>query len=178
MTTSTRITLAPGRWTLDLAPSTVAFTLRSFGLIKVRGEFQRFDTEFVVDDAGAAAIEATIHLDSFHTGNAKRDDHVRHADFLDVENRPTMTFRAPAPVVIGESFEVDGEVAFADRIRPLTLSAAWNGLRPHPVTGRQAIAFTATGALDRTEFGVGPSFGGMIGKTLTLDLGIHLIEPA
>ncbi|MGW5112313.1 YceI family protein [Nocardia sp. NPDC004123] len=178
MTTSTRIALTPGLWTLDAANSTVGFSLRSFGLLRVRGEFRRFDTGFVVDDAGAAAIEATVHLDSFHTGNAKRDDHVRHADFLDVERRPTMTFRTPGPIRIGESFDVNGDVTFGELTRPLPLTVSWNGLRPHPVTGRPCIGFTAAGSLDRGDFGVGPSFGGMIGRILSVDLGIQLNAPA
>ncbi|MGV9838243.1 YceI family protein [Nocardia niigatensis] len=178
MTTSTGIALTPGLWTLDAATSTVGFSLRNFGLLRVRGEFQRFDTEFVVDQTGAAAVAATVHLDSFHTGNAKRDDHVRHADFLDVERRPTMTFRTPRPIRIGESFDVPGEVTFGDLTRPLPLTVSWNGPRPHPVTGHPAIGFKATGTLDRGDFGVGPSFGGMIGRILTVDLGIQLHEPA
>ncbi|MVU81049.1 hypothetical protein GPX89_27855 [Nocardia sp. ET3-3] len=177
MTTSTAITLAPGHWTLDATQSSIGFTVRKLGLFRVNGEFQRFDTEFVVDDSGAAAIEATVHLASFKTKSAKRDEHVRNADFLDVENRPTMTFRAPAPVRIGESFDVTGQVTYAGQTHPLTLTTTWNGLRPHAVTGRNSIGFTATGSFDRTAFGVGPNSGGLIGKLLTVTLGVQLIEP-
>ncbi|MGW4245198.1 YceI family protein [Nocardia sp. NPDC004722] len=178
MTTSTGLSLTPGLWTLDATNSTVGFSLRNFGFLRVRGQFQRFDAGFTVDGSGAATVEATIHLDSFHTGNTKRDDHVRHADFLDVANRPTMTFRSLGAIRVGEFFEVPGEVAFGDQVRPLALTATWQDLRPNPATGRQSLVFTATGSLDRTDYGVGPSFGGMIGRLLTLDLGIQLSEPA
>ena len=87
-------TLTPGSWALDVMHSQVEFTIRHLGISKVRGRFNKFETEFVVDDKGFATLGATIYLDSFDTGNADRDNHVRTADFLDVANRPTLSFRA------------------------------------------------------------------------------------
>ena len=62
---------------------------------KVRGRFQQFDVDVVVGATLAdTSVTATIDLASIDTGNADRDAHVRSADLLDVERRPTMAFRS------------------------------------------------------------------------------------
>ena len=94
--------LLPGEWTLDVAHTSVGFTIRRLGLAKVRGHFgdlSAFPRRRV--DTDECAISATIPLASIDTGNADRDGHLRSADLLDVERRPTMTYRSTtsAPTV-------------------------------------------------------------------------------
>ena len=92
---SSTLPLAPGRWALDAAHSSVGFTIRHLGVSKVRGRFQRFDVELVVgDDLASSALTASIDVASIDTGNADRDAHVLAADIIDVARRPTMTFRS------------------------------------------------------------------------------------
>ncbi|WP_194815150.1 YceI family protein [Nocardia sp. XZ_19_385] len=180
MTTSestTTQTLKPGAWTLDAAHSSVAFTVRHLGIAKVRGTFTKFETEFVVDEAGAATLGATIYLDSFDTGNPDRDGHVRTADFLDVANRPTLTFRALAPVEIAETFTVEGEATLGQITKPVTLEVEWGGVQPHPATGDPHAGFSATGTIKRTDFGVGGPMPGMLSDAVKVELEIQLVQP-
>ncbi|TQM30940.1 YceI family protein [Nocardia bhagyanarayanae] len=169
--------LKPGSWALDTAHSSVAFTIRHLGISKVRGGFTRFDTEFVVDENGAATLGATIYLDSFDTGNADRDAHVRNADFLDVANRPTLTFRAPRPVVIAENFTVEGEATLGAITKPVTLEVEWGGVQDFGPTGERHAGFSATGTIKRTDFGVGGPMPGMLSDAVKIELDIELIEP-
>ncbi|MFI6869518.1 YceI family protein [Nocardia sp. NPDC050406] len=176
MTTSTQTTLAPGSWALDTAHSAVNFTVRHLGISKVRGRFNRFETEFVVDASGTAQIAATIHLDSFDTGNPDRDAHARAADLLDVANRPTLTFKA-ADVRVAEDFQVDGEVTLGGITQPVTLDVEWGGRQTAP-TGDIHIGFTATGSIKRTGFGVATAIpSAMISDKVAIELDIQLIEP-
>ncbi|WP_054815067.1 YceI family protein [Nocardia arizonensis] len=170
-------TLTPGTWALDPLHSSVAFTVRHLGIAKVRGGFTRFETEFVVDETGAARIGATIYLDSFDTGNADRDNHIRTADFLDVANRPTMTFRAPAPVRIAETFTVEGEATIGAVTKPVTLEVEWGGVREMPGKGERHAGFSATGTVKRTDFGVGAAMPGMLSDAVKIELEIELVEP-
>ncbi len=174
-TTST--TLRPGAWALDSAHSSVAFTVRHLGIAKVRGGFTRFETEFVVDESGAASLGATVHLDSFDTGNPDRDAHIRTADFLDVANRPTLTFRAVEPVRIAESFTVTGEATLGGVTRPITLDVEWGGIGDFGPGGERHAGFSATGTIKRTEFGVGGPLPGMLSDAVKIELEIQLIEP-
>ncbi|MFF0543077.1 YceI family protein [Nocardia thailandica] len=179
MTTSetTTTALAPGAWALDTAHSSVSFTIRHLGIAKVRGGFTGFDTEFTVDETGAATIGATIDLNTFDTGNPDRDNHIRAADFLDVAHRPTLTFRANGPVRVAETFTVAGEATLGDVTRPVTLDVEWGGLNDLPDGSRHA-GFSATGEIKRTDFGVGGPLPGLLSDAVKIELEIQLIEPA
>ncbi|GAA5041434.1 YceI family protein [Nocardia callitridis] len=170
--------LKTGPWALDAAHSSVAFTIRHLGISKVRGGFNRFETEFLVDDKGEATIGATIYLDSFDTGNADRDAHIRNADFLDVENRPTLTFRANGPVALAESFEVEGTATLGSASTPVTLDVEWGGVQEFGPTGDRHAGFSATGTVKRTELGVGGPMPGMLSDAVKIELEIQLVEPA
>ncbi|MFX0575528.1 YceI family protein [Nocardia nepalensis] len=174
---STATALVPGSWTLDAMHSQVEFTIRHLGISKVRGRFNKFETEFVIDDKGLATLGATIYLDSFDTGNPDRDNHVRTADFLDVANRPTLTFRAVEPVQIAESFEVEGEATLGGITKPVTLDVEWGGVQVFAGTGDRHAGFSATGTIKRTDFGVGGPLPGMLSDTVKVELEIQLIEP-
>jgi polyisoprenoid-binding protein YceI len=175
--TTGTITLRPGAWALDSAHSSIAFTVRHLGIAKVRGGFTRFETEFVVDESGAATLGATVYLDSFDTGNPDRDAHIRTADFLDVANRPTLTFRAVEPVRIAESFTVPGEATLGGITRPITLDVEWGGIGDFGPSGERHAGFSATGTIKRTEFGVGGPLPGMLSDAVKIELEIQLIEP-
>ncbi|MBJ8348052.1 YceI family protein [Antrihabitans sp. YC2-6] len=177
MTLSTDTTLAAGSWVLDSAHSSVGFTVRHLGIAKVRGRFTKFDTTFVVDESGAAEIGAVVALDSFDTGNEQRDAHVRNADFLDVERRPTMTFRATEPVRIAPNFVVTGDVSIGTATAPIALEVEWGGVQEFSATGDRHAGFSAVGRIKRSDFGVGPQVAGMLSDTVQVELEIQLIEP-
>ena len=48
-----------------------------------------------------------IRTASIDTGNADRDAHLRSADFLDVENYPTITFRSTKVEVVDDQLRDD-----------------------------------------------------------------------
>ncbi|WP_405486761.1 YceI family protein [Nocardia sp. NBC_00511] len=178
MTTSEQTTLAPGAWTLDAAHSSVNFTVKHLGISKVRGRFNRFETAFVVDNTGAAAIEATIWFDSFDTGNEMRDGHVRSADILDVENRPHLTFRVPEPVALTEEFQVVGEATIGGITKPVTLDVEWGGVQVFPQDNKEHAGFNATGTIKRSEFEVAPGLPtAMLSDKIAIELDIQLVAP-
>ncbi|UFS94257.1 YceI family protein [Nocardia huaxiensis] len=178
MTTSTQNLLAPGAWTLDTNHSSVSFTVKHLGISKVRGRFNRFDTAFVVNESGQAAIEATIYFDSFDTGNEHRDNHVRSADILDSANRPHLTFRVPEPVALAEEFEVTGEATIAGITKPVTLTVEWGGVQVFPQDNKNHAGFFATGTIKRSDFDVAPGLpNAMLSDKIAIELDIQLVEP-
>src|SRR5690554_2392654 len=86
---------APGTYNIDTGHSHVGFAVKHFGLSKVKGEFQKFDgTVTIAEDPTQSSVQVEIDADSFNTRDGQRDGHVKSADFLDVENYPTLTFRS------------------------------------------------------------------------------------
>src|SRR5919106_5048908 len=86
-----------GTWKADPVHSEIAFSVRHLMISKVRGRFTGYDVTIVTsEDPLASSVTATIDLASVDTGNEQRDNHLRSADFLEVEKYPAMTYRSTA----------------------------------------------------------------------------------
>src|SRR3954462_6253604 len=83
-----------GTWTIDPVHTEVGFSVRHMMVSKVRGKFATFTGEIVTtENPLEASATAEIDLSSTDTGNEQREDHLRSADFFDIANTPTMTYR-------------------------------------------------------------------------------------
>ena len=81
------------RWVIDPAHSSAEFRVPNFwGLVKVKGHFDRIDGWLEIDDNGSRRLELIIDAASVNTGNRKRDEHLRSADFFDTERHPDVHF--------------------------------------------------------------------------------------
>src|SRR5262249_26955256 len=154
ITHETVLPLSPGRWALDSNHSSVGFTIRHLGVSKVRGRFQDFDVEVVVGPTLETSSDvATIQTASIDTGIADRDAHVRSADLLDVERRPTMVFRSTSIAGTDDGWVVDGDLTIGDVTRPQRLDLDFGGIEQFPGGARHA-GFEAAGELRRKDFGI------------------------
>jgi polyisoprenoid-binding protein YceI len=174
--------LAPGRWALDTNHSSVGFTIRHLGVSKVRGRFQRFDVDVVVgEDLAGTSVTASVDLASIDTGNSDRDAHVRSADLLDVERRPTMEFRSTSIRPDGAGWTIDGELTIGAVTRPQRLAVELGGVEEFP-GGQRHAGFEASGELRRKDFGIDiampPGVSAVaLGDVVKIDLDIQLLEP-
>src|SRR6516225_9395411 len=86
---------AAGTYALDTTHSYVSFTARHLMVTKTRGRFPVTDGRLVIgDDPAASSVDATIDLTAVETGDPKRDEHLRSADFFDVEEYGEASFRS------------------------------------------------------------------------------------
>src|SRR5205807_4114466 len=112
-----------GSWRLDPQRSSVEFRVRSiWGLATVRGHFDDYHGH--LDLSADPAIELTIGAASLETGNHKRDEHLRSADFFDVENHPRVRFVSDSVELKGDTLKVHGQLSARDRSIPVELDAA------------------------------------------------------
>src|SRR5256884_717681 len=75
-----------GTWTIDPVHSEVGFSVRHMMVSKVRGKFTTFSGDVVTGESPLdSSVTATIDLSSIDTGNADRDNHIRSADFFQVD---------------------------------------------------------------------------------------------
>lgn len=111
-----------GRWRLDRQRSNVEFRVGNFwGLITVKGEFGNY--EGWLDLGRDPAIELTVDPASVQTGNRKRDEHLRSADFFDVENHPLVRFVSDSVLRDGDTLKVRGHLFARARSIPLDIDA-------------------------------------------------------
>src|SRR5688572_9518662 len=88
--------MARQEWTIDPSHSGVHFTLRHMVVSKVRGAFRQFEGTIRFDENDPAASRVSVRIDaaSIDTREARRDEHLRSADFFDVEHHPALTFQS------------------------------------------------------------------------------------
>jgi polyisoprenoid-binding protein YceI len=108
------------RWRIDPRRSSVEFHARQiWGLATVKGRFERYDG--TLELAAQPSIELTIDADSLNTNNAKRDEHLRSADFFDTANHPQVRFVSQLATLDGNRLDVRGELHAAGKSIPLEL---------------------------------------------------------
>ncbi|MGW3468061.1 YceI family protein [Saccharopolyspora sp. NPDC000995] len=157
-----------GTWDIDTVHSDITYSVRHMGVGKSRGRFGSFQGEIVTAaDPLESTVTATIDASSIETGNADRDAHVRNADFLDVEQFPTATFRSTGVRQDGDEFVIDGEFTLHGVTKPVSLQTELGGF------AEGLLGLSAKVVLNRTDFGVGPAGGAMIGEKITINLDIE-----
>jgi polyisoprenoid-binding protein YceI len=146
----------PGTYDIDPSHSSVEAVARHLMVARVRGRFTEFAGVIeVAEDPAASSAEVTIDAATVHTAEPRRDAHLRSADFLDVDNHPTLTFRTRGmrPGAEPDSWLLDGELTIRATTRPVTLDTTFLGaVIDH--RGRHRILFSATTEIQREEFGM------------------------
>lgn len=173
----------PGPWTVDPAHSSVGAVAQHLGISSVRGRFTEFGAriEIAPDDVEKSRVEAVIRAASIDTGNGMRDEHLRSADFLDVERFPEITFRSSALTPAGpDRWTVHGDLALHGVVRPVALDLAYLGTGADPWGGTRA-AFRATTELRREDFAMNynqvvQAGIAAIGTTLRVELDVQAVQ--
>src|SRR5580698_1160400 len=162
-----------GTWTIDPVHSEVSFVVRHMMVSKVRGRFDKFEGTIVTAaDPLQSSVNATVDLSSVNTGEPNRDNHIRSADFFEVESHPTMTFQSTGVRRDGDNFLLDGNLTIHGNTRPVTLKLEVNGY------GGTRAGFSASGEINRNDFGIsynGPVPGGgvVVSEKVTISIEIE-----
>jgi polyisoprenoid-binding protein YceI len=145
----------PGVFDLDVSHSTVGFHVRHLMVSKTRGRFTGFSGSVTIaDDPLASSVEVTIDAASVTTGDDKRDEHLRSADFFDVEQFPEITFRSTRVADHqGDRFRLEGDLTVHGVTKPVVLDAVLEGIATSP-WGTEAVGFSASTEIDREAFGL------------------------
>jgi len=166
-----------GTWKADPVHSEIAFSVRHLMISKVRGRFTGYDVTIVTsEDPLASSVTATIDLASVDTGNEQRDNHLRSADFLEVEKYPAMTYRSTAMRRADDGWVVDGELTLHGVTRHVPLAVEMNGFGPDPWGGQRA-GFSATAQINRRDFGIDltvPLDGGGVGVGVGVGVSLEI----
>jgi polyisoprenoid-binding protein YceI len=150
-------TIPVGVWHVDTASSELAFSARGmFGLVPVHGKFNAFKGTLTVTEDGAQG-DLSIEAASLDTGNAKRDQHLRSADFFNAESDPFVTFTLSGiEELAGDKLAVSGTL----KIRAIELPLRVKVTSQTDGSGR--LSLSATEDVDRDAVGLGWSKMGMI----------------
>jgi len=145
------------KWTLDLAHSDIEFKVRHLMISNVKGTFKTFDASIYTfeKDFTTAEIDLSIDASSIDTGDAKRDEHLKSADFFDVENHKQISFVSNTfgPADVYGNQEVWGDLTIKGITKNIELNVRFGGIITDP-WGNEKAGFTVTGVINRTDFGL------------------------
>ncbi|MEX2194253.1 MAG: YceI family protein [Thermoleophilaceae bacterium] len=182
MTDSTTTTgLAQGVWTVDPAHSSVEFQVKHMGLATVKGFFSDFQGSVEVGEDETVAASGSVQAASVNTRAAQRDDHLRSADFFDVENHPELRFESKAVDRLDEeTYRIVGDLTIRGVTREVELHAVTQGVDQDP-WGNTRVGLEVTGQIDREEFGLTwnqalESGGVLVGKKVKVLLGLSAVK--
>ncbi len=146
---------AAGAWTIDRSHSEVGFQVRHL-VSKVRGSFDEFDAVIRVDAEAleASSVRFTVKAASIDTKDAKRDEHLRSADFFDTARFPEIRFVSTSVRPAGENrYEVTGDLTMHGVTRRVTLPVTFLGVQRDP-WGNDKAGFETAVTLNRKDFGI------------------------
>jgi polyisoprenoid-binding protein YceI len=154
-TTPTAVTAVPtGTWTVDATHSRVGFQVKHLGIATVRGHFKEFEGSLTVAEDGTLSAQGSVQAASVDTNEAKRDDHLRSADFFHVDEHPELTFRSTRITPKGEDeFEIVGDLTLHGVTKEIVLQAEVQGTEQDP-WGNERVGLEVTGQLSRGEYGM------------------------
>ena len=179
MTTTTDIPgYKAGTWVLDASHSEVGFSVRHMMISKVRGTFAVAEATIVApENPLELTLDAKVDVASINTKDEGRDNHLRSADFFDVENYPNITFVSTGVRQQGGDFLVDGDLTIKDVTKPVTFEVEFGGFGTDP-WGNYKAGATAKTVINREEFGLTwnaalETGGVLVGKDVTINLDLQ-----
>jgi polyisoprenoid-binding protein YceI len=171
-------------WKIDPAHADIGFSAKHMMVTTVRGKFDQVEGELVLDEADPTATSGEIRVASasLSTGFEARDQHLRSADFFDVETHPWIVAKVRSVEPNGDGYRVTADVTIRGVTRPVVLDAEFNGIVPGMRGGRHA-GFHLTGKVDREAWGltwnVALEAGAwLVGREVRLDIDIAADEVA
>ncbi len=145
------------KWVVDPDHSVAAFSIRHMMIANVRGQFNKITGIIYFDpsDIAGSSVEITIDVASIVTGIKKRDEHLRSADFFDVENYPFITFKSTKVRPVDEKHaKITGNLTIHGITRPMSFDVEVSGPVKDPLGGGMSMGFTTAAAIDREEFDI------------------------
>jgi polyisoprenoid-binding protein YceI len=171
----------PGDWEIDPAHSTIGFPARHIGMARVHGRFNAFSGAMRVGQTmEESALHVIIEAASIDTNTKMRDDHLRSADFLEVERYPTLEFFSDRLVHRGGNrWAVTGALALHGVNRTVTLDTEYLGTG-FGMDGEIRAACRATTELHREDFTLSWQHMlakgiAVVGPSITINLDIQII---
>jgi polyisoprenoid-binding protein YceI len=176
------VTAGAAEYTVDTSHSSVGFKVRHI-VTKVPGMFKDYEAAFSFDPAKPEASKGkfTIKAASIDTGNAKRDEHLRSADFFDVQKFPTITYEGTAFKPAGKDrYKLEGNFTMRGVTKPVAFDVEFTGLGKDP-SGNNRAGFSAATKINRKDFGINwnkalDTGGVILGDDVDIQLEIEAVE--
>ena len=166
-------------WKIDPAHSNAQFVVRHMMITNVRGGFSGVQGTVVYDpdDLNSSSVDVTIDKNTLSTGDATRDTHVKSADFLDVENYPTITFKSKKITKDGDDLKIIGDLTMHGVTKEAVLDVDGPTAPFKDPKGKSHRGISATTTINRSDYGM-TADAGMVGDQVAIQLDVELVDKA
>lgn len=169
------------KWTVDQAHSLVGFEIKHMMVSKVKGHFDSYtaDVEATdLTDLTTATIAFKFDVASINTRVEDRNNHLKSADFFDVESYPSIDFKSTNIKKDGDDYKVTGDLTIKGVTKPVEFDVEFGGKGTNP-WGVEVYGFEATAKINREEFGITynavlETGGVFIGKDVKINVNLEL----
>ncbi|HMO80730.1 MAG TPA: YceI family protein [Pyrinomonadaceae bacterium] len=156
-----------GSYNFDRAHTFIGFRVKHMGLIDVPGYLRDFTGTITYDpkDPSRSSVNFSAKMTSIDTGIAGRDNHLRSADFFEVEKFPDLTFKSTKVEKKGDNWVVTGDLTIKETTRSVSMPFNITGFIPANQRSGPRMGVTAETNINRRDFGV--TYGGNVPGTET-----------
>jgi polyisoprenoid-binding protein YceI len=177
-------TISFSTWNLDAGHSAAGFKVRHMMISHSKGEFSGLSGVLKLDEADytLSTVEASIPVATLRTGDDSRDEHLKNADFFDVEKFPAMTFVSTSiKSTGGRNYAVTGDLTIRGITKSVTLNVEDVSEPSKDPWGNQRIGLSASAKINRKDFGLTwnsalESGGVLVGEDVTITLDVQFIK--
>ncbi len=174
-----------GTYVIDPAHSRIGFVARHAMVTKVRGAFNEFEGQAVVDadDFNNSSATLTIQATSIDTRQAQRDEHLRSNDFLSMDDYPQITFVSTSVQLAGPaSLELTGDLTIKGVTNSVTIPFDFEGAATDPF-GNLRVGFEGSVVINRKDYGISwnaalETGGVLVSEKITLEFEVSAIKSA
>ncbi|MDF1518327.1 MAG: YceI family protein [Lutibacter sp.] len=174
---------AQSKWNIDASHSSIRFAVDHMVISEVEGIFSTYEGSVTTtkDDFSDTKINFMVDVNSVDTDNAKRDEHLRSADFFETEKYPKMTFVSTSVTKTGTNkYNLKGKLSLHGVTKEITLAMTYGGTTKDP-WGNTKAGLKVTGVINRTDFGlkynsVLEAGSLMIGEDVTITAKVELAK--
>ena len=171
-------------WNLDAGHSAAGFKVRHMMISHSKGEFSGLSGLLQLDevDYTHSTVEASIPVSTLRTGDDSRDEHLKNAEFFDVEKFPTMTFKSTSMRSTGyRNYAVTGDLTIHGVTKSVTLTVEDVSQPSKDPWGNWRIGLFASAKINRKDFGLTwnsalESGGVLVGDEVTLTLDVQFVQ--
>ena len=148
------VATAAETYSADPVHSSIVFRVKHLDVAYFWGRFSALSGTFAIDDASPekSTLQFAAEVKSVDSGNPKRDEHLRSADFFNAAQFPTITFKSTAVKKAGDRYEVTGDFTMLGVTKSITVSIEKTGEAATKMG--QRAGFETSFSLKRSDFGM------------------------
>ena len=148
-------------WSNDPMHSRLGFVVKHLTISQINGQFSDFSVKVKASksDFSDMKVNVTAKTSSISTGVEMRDNHLKTADFFDVQQYPELSFVSTSTKKISDKkFTLTGNLTMHGITKPVTLNVVYYGTVVNPMNKKNTFGFHISGSVKRSDYTIGPKF--------------------